>query len=94
MSIFSGFFKAMVAKEKVLIITEDYEVTGWVYSAKISKNNRFLTNLLNGANKNFIAVTDCEIVYKNNQGEIEHADFIQINMRYIILIRPVNSINQ
>jgi hypothetical protein len=84
---FRNLFKKMVTKEKVLIVTEDYEVTGWVYSAKHSKD-RFLSNLLNGANKNFIAITDCEITYKHNQGEIEKVSFLQLNVRYIILIRP------
>lgn|SRR5574344_390333 len=93
MSFMGSIFKAMVSKEKVLILTEDYEVTGWVYSAKVSNNNRFLTNLLNGANKNFIAITDCEVVYKHNQGKMEYVDFLQLNMRYIVLIRPVKDNN-
>ena len=76
-------------KEKVLIITEDYEIKGWVYNPGLSKANRFLSDLLNRANKNFIAITDCEITYKNRQGQVEHLDFLQLNMKYIVLIRPI-----
>lgn len=77
------------SKEDVLIITEDYEVKGTVFNIGFSKKNRFLSDLLNKANKNFIAVKDCEITYKNRQGETEKLDFLQLNMRYVILIRPL-----
>ncbi len=75
--------------ENVLIITEDYEIKGTVFNVGFSKKNRFLSDLLNKANKNFIAVKNCEITYKNKGGETEFIDFLQINMRYVILIRPL-----
>lgn len=77
------------SKEDVLIVTEDYEVRGTVFNIGFSKKNRFLSDLLNKANKNFIAVKDCEITYKDRQGETEKLDFLQLNMRYVILIRPL-----
>lgn len=77
------------SKEEVLIITEDYEVKGTVFNVGFSKKNRFLSDLLNKANKNFIAVKDCEITYKNRGGETERLDFLQLNMRYVILLRPL-----
>lgn len=76
-------------KEDVLIITEDYEVKGTVFNIGFSKKNRFLSDLLNKANKNFIAVTNCEITYKNKGGETELLEFLQLNMRYVILMRPL-----
>lgn len=77
--------------EDVLIITEEYELKGTVFNVGFSKKNRFLSDLLNKANKNFIAVKDCEITYKNKGGETEYIDFLQINMRYVILIRPLKA---
>lgn len=82
-----GFGKA--SKEDVLIITEDYEVRGTVFNVGFSKKKRFLSDLLNKANKNFIAVKDCEITYKNRGGETERLEFLQLNMRYVILMRPL-----
>ncbi len=84
-----GFFRKKASKEKVLIITEDYEVKGTVFNAGFSRKNRFLSDLLNKANRNFIAVKDCELTYKNKQGEVENIDFLQLNMRYVILLRPL-----
>lgn len=78
-----------IKKERALILTEDYEIKGWLYNPGLSKTNRFLSDLLNGANKNFIAITDCDVTYKNKQGEVEHLDFLQLNMKYIVLIRPL-----
>jgi len=79
-----------IKKEKALVITEDYEIRGWLYNSRGSKTNRFLSDLLNGANKNFIAITNCEVTHKSKHGELEHVDFLQLNMRYIILIRPLD----
>ena len=58
------------SKEDVLIVTEDYEVKGTVFNIGFSKKNRFLSDLLNKANKNFIAVNYCVVTYNNRQGEI------------------------
>lgn len=86
---FLNFVVPLVKKERALVITEDYEIRGWLYNPSVSRTNRFLSDLLNRANKNFIAITDCEVMHKNRHGELEHMDFLQLNMRYIILIRPL-----
>lgn len=88
MNIFRRLFP-WIKKERALIITEDYEIKGWLYNPGLSKTNRFLSDLLNGANKNFVAVTDCELTHKNRQGQMEHLDFLQLNTKYIVLIRPL-----
>lgn len=94
MGLLETLFRKCAKKERVLIITEDYEIKGWLYNPGPSKTNRFLSDLLNRANRNFIAITDCEITYKNKQGEIEHLDFLQLNMKYVVLIRPVKGEEQ
>lgn len=91
MNFFDKLLVSWMKKEKVLIITEDYEIKGWLYNPGLSKTNRFLSDLLNRANRNFIAVTNCEITYKNKQGQMEYLDFLQLNMKYIILIKPVTN---
>lgn len=87
MLLISKFLRQFAKKEKVIIYTEDFEIKGWLYNSGLS-SNRFLSNLLNGANKNFIAITDCEIEYLKKGGEIEHQEFLQLNMKYVILIKP------
>lgn len=94
MNFFRRLIVSWMVKERVLVITEDYEIKGWLYNPGLSRTNRFLSNLLNGANKNFIAITDCEITYKNKQGEIERLEFLQLNMKYIILIKPLHDMDE
>lgn len=89
MNVFERLIVSWMEKERVFIVTEDYEIKGWLYNPGLSRTNRFLSNLLNSANKNFIAVTDCEITYKNKQGMVENLEFLQLNMKYIILIKPL-----
>lgn len=89
MNFLSRLIVSWMEKEKVSIITEDYEIKGYLYNPGLSRTSRFLSNLLNRANRNFVAITDCEITYKNKQGETEHLDFLQLNMKYIVLIRPL-----
>jgi len=89
MQILSRLLAHWIKRERAFVITEDYEIKGWLYNPGLSKTNRFLTDLLNGANKNFIAIKDCEITHKNRQGEVEKLDFLQLNMKYIILIKPL-----
>ena len=87
---FASILRKFSKKERVTILTQKYEIVGWLYSSGFS-HRRFLSDLLNGANKNFIAVTDCSIAHLDRSGEIEHYDFMQLNTRYIVLIKPAES---
>ncbi|MCI5824455.1 MAG: hypothetical protein MRZ90_05900 [Candidatus Gastranaerophilales bacterium] len=84
---FASILRKFSKKERVTILTQKYEIVGWLYSSGFS-HRRFLSDLLNGANKNFIAVTDCSIVHLERGGETEYYDFLQLNTRYIVLIKP------
>ena len=72
--------------EKVLVITADYEIRGFIFMPKIGKKNRMLTDVLN-SNKRFIAIKDAHITYRNSSREEEICSFIQININSIIIIR-------
>lgn len=79
----SGFWS-----EKVYIITEDYEIKGFVFMPKTGRRNRVLSDILNGSRR-FVAVKDAEITSrKNSDRKIETSEFIQLNLDSIILIRP------
>ena len=75
-------------KEKVYIETSEHIICGYVYMPTIGKKNRMLSEVLN-MGKNFIAVKDCTLEYKNKMsGRIENHDFIQVNLSSIIIMRP------
>ena len=78
----SGFWS-----EKVYIITEDYEIKGYVFMPKTGRKNRMLSDILNGKRR-FVAIKDAEITSrKSAERKIETSDFIQLNLDSIILIR-------
>lgn len=74
--------------ERVVIITDTYEIIGNIYMAKSTKKTRLLSELLNGSRK-FIAVKDCSLQSKVSGAiEPEYMDFLEINIDSIILIKP------
>ena len=74
--------------EKVVIITESYEIIGNIYMPKTTKRSRLLSELLN-SNRKFIAVKDCTLQSRTNGSfEPENLDFLEININSIILLKP------
>ena len=74
--------------EKVVIITDNYEITGNIYMPKSTKKSRLLSELLNSSRK-FIAVKDCSLQTRiSGSMEPEFTDFLEININSIILIKP------
>ena len=74
--------------ERVVIITDNYEIVGNIYMPKSTKKSRLLSELLNG-NRKFIAVKDCSLQTKvSGSMEPEYMDFLEVNINSIILIKP------
>ena len=83
-STISGFWS-----EKVYVVTEDYEIKGYVFMPKTGKKNRVLSDILNGK-KRFVAIKDAEISDRRYPDRaVEVNDFIHINFDSIVLIRPI-----
>ena len=77
-----------VWSERVLVVTQDYEIKGYVFMPRTGKKNRVLSDILNGL-KRFVAIKDCEITYRLNPNRrTEYHNFIQLNLNSIILLRP------
>ena len=74
--------------ERVVIITDNYEIIGNIYMPKSTKKSRLLSELLNGGRK-FIAVKDCSLQTRiSGSMEPEYTDFLEVNINSIILIKP------
>ena len=77
-----------VWSERVLVITEDYEIKGYVFMPKTGRRNRLLSDILNSS-KRFVAIKNCKLKHRNSANRVTEAhDFIQINLNSIVLIRP------
>ncbi len=78
-----------VWSERVFIVTNDYEIKGDVFMPKVGKKNRLISDILNST-KSFIAVKNCSLEYRLlKDRDIEHYDFLQLNLNSVILIRPL-----
>ena len=81
-------FVSGVWSERVLVVTQDYEIKGYVFMPKTGKRNRVLSDILNGT-KRFVAIKDCEIAHRQNPNrKTEHHNFLQLNLNSIIILRP------
>lgn len=81
-------FISGVWSERVLVVTQDYEIKGHVFMPKTGRKNRVLSDILNGL-KRFVAIKDCEINHRlipNRRSE--YHKFLQLNLSAIILLRP------
>lgn len=77
-----------VWSEKVLVVTQDYEIKGSVFMPRTGKRNRVLSDILNGL-KRFVAIKDCEVTHRLMPNRrTEYHNFIQLNLNSIILLRP------
>ena len=86
-------FTSGVWSDRVLVITQDYELKGYVFMPKTGKKNRVLSDILNGV-KRFVAIKDCEIKHRLiPERRIEYHNFLQLNLSSIILLRPVDDEN-
>lgn len=82
-------FNTGVWSERILVITQDYEIRGYVFMPKTGKKNRVLSDILNGVKK-FVAIKNCEVrnrLIPNKAGEIH--EFLQLNLNSIIILRPL-----
>lgn len=80
-----------VWSERVLVITQDYEIKGYVYMPKIGRRSRVLSDILNGK-KRFVAIKDCEVSYRQLPNRrTEFHDFVQLNINSIIILRPTTA---
>lgn len=83
-------FLSGVWSEKVLVITLDYEIKGYVFMPKTGKKNRVLSDILNST-KRFVAIKDCEIKHRLiPERKTEYHNFLQLNLSSIILLRPLS----
>ena len=77
-----------VWSERVLVVTQDYEIKGYVFMPRTGRKNRVLSDILNGL-KRFVAIKDCEITHRLNPNRrTEYHNFLQLNLNSIILLRP------
>ena len=75
---------------EVIILTDNNDIKGTVYVSKNTATNRQLTELLNNADRRFLAVTNVEIYAKNSNQPPKRYEFLEIHMDCILMVHPTS----
>lgn len=74
---------------KIEIVTATHQMVGYIFLPRAMKENRRLTNLLNG-DKRFIALTKVAVTDRlTGHKESKIYPFVQININSIELVKPI-----
>ena len=72
-----------------MLETTQYRITGLLRLPRDGYRSR-LTDFLNAAERDFIALTDVELQAADGDGPIEHRDFLAIARNHIVLAAPAD----
>lgn len=81
--------KDMIPVE-VIILTDNNDIKGTVYVSTKVAANRQLTELLNNAERRFLAVTNVEIYQKNSNQPPKRYEFLEIHIDSILMVHPTS----
>ena len=81
--------KDMIPVE-VIILTDCDDIKGTVYVSSAVAANRQLTELLNDANRRFLAITNAEIYPKGSNQPPKRYEFLEIHMDSIRMVHPIS----
>ena len=73
-----------------MLETERYRISGLMRLPRDGYRSR-LTDFLNAAERDFIALTDVDIEPLNGNGPPQHRDFIAVARRHIVLATPAGA---
>ena len=73
---------------EVMILTPDHEIQGIIYVSRDVQENRRISELLNDADRRFLAVTDAQLVARTGPSTPRMYTFLQVQIHNIIMIHP------
>jgi len=74
--------------ERIVLETARYRISGLLSLPRDGYSSR-LTDFLNAAERDFIALTDVDLMALDGDGPPEHRDFIALARNQIVLAAPV-----
>jgi hypothetical protein len=76
--------------ERIVVETDRYRITGMLRLPRDGYRSR-LTDYLNAAEREFIALTDVEVVFVDGTGTVETRPFIALALNKIVLAMPADA---
>jgi hypothetical protein len=74
-------------EERIIVETDRHRITGFVSLPADGYRSR-LTDYLNAAEREFLALTDVEVRSLNGNPRVEHREFIALSLRHVVLAMP------
>ena len=75
--------------ERIIVETDRHRITGSLRLPADGYRSR-LTDYLNSAEREFVALTDVELTGLQGDPQAERRDFIALSLRHIVLAMPAN----
>jgi hypothetical protein len=75
--------------ERIVLETARYRISGLLRLPRDGYRSR-LTDFLNAGERDFIALTDVDLVPLDGEGAAEHRDFVAVARSQIVLAAPVD----
>jgi hypothetical protein len=73
--------------ERIIVETDRHRISGLVRLPVDGYRSR-LTDYLNAAEREFLALTDVEVMSLNGSPRVEQRDFVALSLRHIVLAMP------
>jgi hypothetical protein len=73
---------------EVLVMTADFEIKGYVHVLRSSREDRRITDLLNNADKRFLAITNAQLIHRHMPSSPRHYAFIQVHVDAVQMVHP------
>lgn len=80
-------------EQRIVVETENYRITGTLRTPRDGYRSR-LTDFLNSADRNFLALTDVELEPLNGHGHPAQRSFIAVSLSQIVLAMPADEAGQ
>jgi 2-polyprenyl-6-methoxyphenol hydroxylase-like FAD-dependent oxidoreductase len=75
--------------ERIIVETDRHRITGHLLLPADGYRSR-LTDYLNAAEREFLALTDVEVATLDGTARIEKRDFIALSLRHVVLAMPAD----
>jgi hypothetical protein len=75
--------------ERIVLETARYRITGLLRLPRDGYRSR-LTDFLNAGERDFIALTDVELIPLDDDGAPEHRDFVAVARSQVVLAAPAD----
>jgi cytidylate kinase len=73
---------------EVVVLTHDYEIQGYVHVSRASREDRRITDLLNTKEKRFLAITNAQLIRRDQVTSPRSYAFIQVHVDSVMMVHP------